>query len=150
MTAPRASAGPGRWLAIAASAVVVAAVVAAIVVMGSPSAQREIKLDQRRIGDLARIVNAVDGHAKQHDGALPPDLATLAREPGRRLPTTDPKDGSPYVYERSGALTYRLCATFATDTARTTDDAGYWGPEEWHHGAGRQCFERKAKGDKDD
>lgn len=69
--------GAGRWLAVAASVVVVATVVAAVVVMGSPSAQREAKLDARRAADLFRITSAVDRWVERHD-ALPPDLASLA------------------------------------------------------------------------
>ena len=89
----------GRWLAIAASVAVVAAVIAAIWVMGTPSAQREAKLDSRRIDDLNHIVK----------------------------------------------LRYRLCAVFATNTAKTPVAGGPWNPDDWNHGVGRHCFERKAK-----
>lgn len=133
----------GRWLAIAASAVVAAAVVAAVLVMGSPSAQREAKLDARRAADLFRITGAVDRWVERHD-ALPPDLAALAAEPGVRLAVADPVSGAPYAYATTGARSYRLCATFTTDTARSGDAAG-WPGEAWNHGAGSQCFERKAR-----
>lgn len=134
----------GRWLAIAATLVVVAAVAAAIGVMGPPSAQREAKLDRKRTADLERIVRAVREHAQQHD-TLPPDLATLARKPGRRLPLADPQDGTPYAYEATGPRSFRLCAVFATDTAKTIEGAESWNGEEWSHGARRQCFDRKLK-----
>jgi len=135
----------GRWLAVAAGVVVVATVVAAIVVMGSPSVQRAAKLDNRRVRDLDRIVDVI-GHYVEREHSLPPDLATLAREPGRRLAIADPVDGSPYAYEITGARTFRLCAVFTTDTARAPEGSERWRGEEWNHGTGRQCFDRKVKG----
>jgi len=132
----------GRWLAIAASAIVVATVAIAIVVMGSPSAQREAKLDSRRIDDLVHIVRVIGNYVEAH-GALPPDLATLARQPGQRLSITDPVDGTPYGYEATGERTFRLCAVFASDTARIPAAGGRWSADEWNHDVGPQCFERK-------
>lgn len=137
----------GRWIAVAAGVVVVATVVAAIVVMGSPSAQRAAKLDGRRARDLDRIVDVI-GHYVARERSLPPDLATLAREPGRRLAIVDPVDGSPYAYEITGARTFRLCAVFVTDTAKSMAGNERRGGDEWHHGAGRQCFDRKVKEDR--
>ena len=134
----------GRWLAIVACVVVAATVVAAILVMGSPSAQRVEKLDRKRAEDLARIDRFVDSYIERTH-ALPLDLATLAREPGVRVSITDPVDGSPYVYEVTGVRTFRLCAVFTTDTGKTLDDTPAWPGEEWTHGVGRRCFERKAK-----
>lgn len=135
-------AATGRWLMIAAGVVVAATLVSAILVMGSPAVQREAKLDQRRIADLTRIDRLADGYFER-SGKLPPDLATLANQPGRRLSTADPVDGSPYAYEVTGDRTFRLCAVFATDTAKTFEAPERWA-DEWNHGAGRQCFDRKA------
>ena len=140
MNTPGRGALPGRWLAIAASVVVVATVAAAIMAMGPPSAQRQAKLDQRRVQDLAHIANVVSLHVRDH-AVLPSDLATLAAEPGRRLSITDPVDGSPYHYEVTGPRTYRLCASFATDTAHDAG-AGSGMGDEWNHGSGRHCFDR--------
>ena len=133
----------GRWLAIVASVVVVATVVAAIVVMGSPSAQREAKLDARRAADLSRIGSAVDRWVERND-ALPPDLAVLAAEPGARLAIVDPVTGAPYGYAIAGARSYELCATFTTDTAQS-ENVGGWPGEAWNHDVGPQCFQRQAK-----
>ena len=134
----------GRRLAVAAGVVVIATIVAAIVVMGSPSAQRAAKLDSRRIHDLDRIVDVIGNYAERKH-SLPPDLATIAKEPGRRLAIADPVDGSPYGYEITGARTFRLCAVFATDTARSHQGSERWRGEEWNHGTGRHCFDRKVK-----
>lgn len=139
----------GRGLTIAASVVVVATVVVAIAVMGSPAAQREAKLDSRRVDDLNQIVQTVDQYVEAHD-ALPPDLVTLARQPGMRLSITDPVDGTPYTYEVTGERSFRLCAVFVTDTSEIQAVAGPWVAEDWNHDAGPQCFIRKAREAADD
>jgi len=135
-----------RILATAVTVAVIAVVIAAVVTLGPPGAQRERRLDAARVSDLQVIQNAVMGYVARHE-ALPPDLATLAREPGYALSTSDPQTGAPYVYEVTGATSYRLCASFTTDTANEGRDErpDYTYSVEWAHGAGRQCFERHAK-----
>ena len=133
----------GRRLAIAASVVVTATLVGAIWMMGSPSAQREANLDGRRIDDLSQIDRLLDEHLSTHEG-LPPDLATLAKQPGRQMSIVDPVDATPYEYQVTGARSYRLCAVFVTDTSEITATHRSWPSEEWTHGKGRQCFDRNA------
>ena len=134
---------PGRALMIVAGVVVVATLAAALWLLGSPASQRQQQLDQRRVDDLQRLVEAVRAYAKTHK-ALPQTLEVVARQPGRNLPVADPVDATPYEYRVTDAETFRLCAVFATDTARTTDDGGRWVEDEWLHGAGRHCFDRKS------
>lgn len=134
----------GQWLATAASVVVVATLAAAIAVMGPPSVQRQLKLDQKRVADLQRIARLVENHANR-SRSLPPDLATLVRQPGMTVATGDPLDGAPYGYQVTGERSYRLCATFATDTALAKDDQWPRIDDEWRHGSGRQCFDREWK-----
>lgn len=138
--------GAGRWLAIAATLVVVAAVAMAVATMGTPSMQREGRFDKRRVADLDRIDTAVREYAKSR-GALPRDLATLAAQPGRRLPIVDPKDGTPYTYRTNGPREFRLCAVFVTDTARTPEGGESMGGQDWSHPVGRYCFERRLRSD---
>ncbi|QDH71143.1 hypothetical protein [Marilutibacter alkalisoli] len=133
-------AGEGRWLAIVASVVVVATVVTAVVVMDPPSARRDMRIDEKRVRDLERIERAVRIHLDEH-GALPETLAALARRPGLPLPSGDPVDGEAYGYEVTGLRSIRLCATFATDTAREIGGSGYL--DRWHHPADRHCFDRR-------
>lgn len=133
----------GHWLAIAATVVIAATLVAALWIMGSPSAQRQANIDGRRVDDLRDIARLVDEHLLTHD-ALPQDLATLAEQPGRQLSIVDPVDGTPYEYRVTGALTYRLCAVFVTDTSEVTANVTRWPTHEWTHGKGRDCFDRKA------
>lgn len=133
----------GRWLAIAASVVVAATLVAALWMLGSPLEQRQANIDGRRVDDLSDIAGLIDEHLLTHD-ALPEDLATLAEQPGRQLSIVDPVDGTPYDYEVTGARTYRLCAVFVTDTSEIEAAVTRWPTQEWTHGTGRHCFDRKA------
>lgn len=136
----------GRWLAIAASVVVIATVGAAMLAMGSPESQRESRLDRKREQDMERIAMVIDARAVAGK-PLPADLASLASEPGRRLSITDPATNTPYVYEITGDHGYRLCAVFTTDTAQESRKA--WIDPDWLHGPGRHCFDRKADRKKD-
>ena len=144
MSAPGATSRAGRWIAVVTSVVVIATVVAAIAVIGSPSRQRLLRLDERRVNDLEAIASQVRVYRNQH-GGMPASLATLSAEPGVRVPR-DPASAQPYGYEALGGADYRLCARFDTDTADTTDPRAPPRAAAWVHGAGRQCFRRRADG----
>lgn len=133
------AAGPGRWLLATAGVVVVAVLAVALGVIGSPTAQRLVRLDERREGELARIENAVAVHWDAH-ARLPADLAVLASQPGIALRVSDPVDDQAYGYEVLGPRAYRLCAVFATDTAVR---AGH--DDRWAHAVGRHCFDRSVE-----
>ena len=132
----------GRLVSIVAAVVVAATLVAAIAVMDTPAQQREQRMDARRVQDLQRIVQAVDAY---HAGnkALPSGMAALQAQPGWDLAATDPGDGNPYAYEVLGERSYRVCASFGTDTA--TGERADLVQDEWKHGAGRQCFNREVR-----
>ena len=136
----------GRLLSIIASVVVLATLVAAIAVMDSPGQQRERRMDERRVQDLQRLAGAARGYHQGH-GQLPADMAALAGQPGLGLSTTDPASGTPYEYERTGERRFRVCATFATDTAVASARMQPVGPDSWNHPAGRHCFSREAMAD---
>ncbi|MCY7355047.1 MAG: hypothetical protein LH470_08240 [Lysobacter sp.] len=131
----------GRWLVIAACVAVAATLVVAMSRLGSPTAQRAMRLDEKRVHDLDHIVDVINKYAEKNH-SLPPTLDTLARQPGRTLSIADP-DGVPYIYQVTGDRTYRLCTVFATDTAKDPESGQAWTQEEWLHAAGRQCFDRK-------
>src|SRR5690606_34130852 len=109
--------------------------------MGPPARQRAAALDAHRVQDLQRLGNGIEAHARVH-GELPPALSTLSSQPGARWPVNDPATGAPYGYEITGTRSYRLCADFATDTARTDGDGAPWGGDQWSHAVGRRCFDR--------
>lgn len=131
---------PGRVVLGVAVGVVLATLIASTAVIRSPASEREARLDARREQDLARVARLVEAHY-QRTGALPAGLDDLAT-PGTDLPR-DPVDGSAYAYEATGGRSYRVCASFATDTAR--DGRQPWGGDAWLHGDGRHCFDRRVE-----
>jgi hypothetical protein len=137
----------GRVLAIAGVLVAIATIIGAIFVMGTPAEQRRVRIDERRLDDLRTLVGAIRTYAKVH--GLPQDLATIAREPGTRLPLEDPEGRGPYEYARIDASTFHLCAVFTTDTATSTFQDPRFQEASWKHGAGRQCFVRKHRAGSD-
>src|SRR3989339_672232 len=138
MSAPHTNADRrGRVMAIVASIVVVAAVVAGIASIGLPGEQRQARLDQRRIEDLQRIVEAVELHHREH-GQRPAALAPAAARPGWGLALFDPVSGEAYEYRPLQGGRFELCAVFTTDSGER-DGSGWSAPLEWRHGAGRHC-----------
>lgn len=135
----------GRALAIVAAVAVAAALAAAFAVMRSPAAERAVTLDQRRVQDLQRIVDAVDAWYRVHD-RLPPDLAAVVEQPGSTVPGADPVTGTAYEYIAGAGRDYRLCADFGTDTADTgaVDGSPLPRGQRWDHPAGHHCFSREA------
>ncbi len=127
----------GGALAITASLVVAAAIVAGFVLLGSPSEQRAIQLDLRRVSDLNRLENLVQTYfgMTQH---LPVSLDELVREfAAQGAERLDPVTGEPYGYRVVDGKHYELCATFD----RPALEAPY--VNEWLHRAGRRCFIRQ-------
>lgn len=120
--------------------VAVAATVAAAIVMINPPAQRQRRLDDRRIDDLIRIREQIDTYWQRHE-ALPSDLAGLDSEPGFDTPTRDPETSTPYGYEVKDTDSYQLCASFALDSGARRYPRWLRNASEWSHPAGRFCFD---------
>jgi Domain of unknown function (DUF5671) len=124
---------------IAAAAVVVVSFCIGLGVAGSPSAQRHIEADLKRVQDLQRIATAINIWHKraQIDKSFAPLPATLGDLRAKGLSPSqivDPETKIPYEYHAQSDATYQLCATFSApeDQARVT--------QFWHHGKGQTCF----------
>ena len=135
--------GSGGILLIVATTAVGAAVIAGILILGSPTVQRQQRLDSVRVEDLTTIERLISRFAALHK-RLPRDLASLAREPGFSARTNDPESAVPYNYQTLGADSYLLCATFKTRSSETTSHNAYGPPlgTMWAHGIGRHRLRR--------
>lgn len=157
----------GPWAAVKSSIIVLLALWFSFTVMGSPWQQRELRLDERRIGDLQNIQWQVINYWQQKE-KLPATLAELANPlSGWSLPVPPLfETGEKYEYTTKGPLTFELCATFALpmprgwreysggpmypmpymmegrDVAVSYPYPGGGMNESWDHEAGRACFER--------
>jgi hypothetical protein len=96
--------------------VIVAAVIGGLITTGGPAAQRERRMDEHRARDLAEIQRLLANYYQTHR-ALPDSLEPLAGPELERF-RRDPVSGKAYVYRKTGADTFELCAAFSTDTTR--------------------------------
>lgn len=115
-------------------AVVVTAIVVGLLVTGTPQHQRELRQDEQRVSDLARLARSLSRFYADTDG-LPEALATLVD--GRILTSLprDPQTEASYGYEITGPMTFRLCAAFSHADQMPRDG------EFFAHSAGRNCFD---------
>lgn len=134
-----------RWVALAFVAV---SVVTGFFVVGSPTEARNKQYDARRISDLQELQSMVVGYY-QRKQVLPTSSNDLKDPLSYALVPTDPETGAAYAYRATGARTFEICATFATDASGTGQLAAdskpqYFGvaDEYWSHPMGEACFER--------
>jgi hypothetical protein len=121
-----------RIVAIASSAVVIGAIVTGLYLGGSPSEQRLVRMDERRVQDLNRLANAVQVYWQQQE-ELPTELNQLLD--GQRLKEmpVDPASGTAYRYIPQDDR-FELCASFDRSTLDSERMAF------WQHPAGEHCF----------
>jgi uncharacterized membrane protein YidH (DUF202 family) len=124
---------------IATGAAVVVSFCVGLGVAGTPSAQRQIEADLKRVQDLQRIANVINIWHKRSDieksfAPLPATLSDLRAKGLSPSQIVDPETRIPYEYHTKSDTSYQVCATFsaAKDQAR--------GTQFWYHGKGRTCF----------
>ena len=127
-----------RGFAFGMAGIVVLAVALAVVVLDSPAQARGRRLDEQRTRDLDRIADLTDDYWTREQ-RLPPDLETLSRELRVSRFPADPVSRAAYGYRATGASSYELCASFATES---DPDAP---PDVWRHPAGDHCFALEAE-----
>ncbi len=137
--------GRARIVGYAMGIVVLAALFSGFLIMGSPTQVRLYRFDSQKISDLQTIQYQITNYYQQKV-VLPTTLAEV-EDPlsGWTLPK-DPQGGV-YRYEKTGDLSFKLCATFNAETQKLQSDvtvpALYGGESEnWQHGAGETCFDR--------
>lgn len=121
---------------LAALAVVAISLAVGLGVAGTPSSQRHIEADNKRVADLRRIASAIVIWRNQSTGSLPSSLddPVLARVAGGRR--TDPETGAPYEYHPRPDGTYQLCAVFNMASEPGSPVINPF----WNHASGRSCF----------
>ena len=123
----------GRALMTGMILLVALAVGAAFYVLGPPSQQRLLRLDERRVEDLNGIRAAVNDYWRQNN-RLPASVEEAGH--GTAL-YRDPESGEVYEYRVRGERSYELCAVF--ERAFTPEEPGL-ANRFWPHPAGRHCF----------
>lgn len=97
-----------------ATVLVLVAIILSFTVMGSPMAQRKLRLDDRRVQDLQSIQYQVINFWQQKE-KLPATLDELSTPISSYTIPPDPEfqKGLKYEYRKTGALSFELCATFS-------------------------------------
>jgi hypothetical protein len=135
-----------KELTIGSSAVMLAVVAVAIALSGTPGVQRDASFDLQRIYALQDMEQRVIAYYADNQ-ALPESSEAFTDAVGNSTVQSDPETGMPFVYEKTSALTFKLCATFGvsfddTPAEWTTNyDRGVV-KQRWDHPAGDHCFER--------
>lgn len=134
---------PLFWLIIT---VVIAAIVWGFAVIGSPFAQREKRLDERRLSDLQMIQNYITNYWQSKE-KLPATLNDLENPLLGVMIPSDPETRGQYEYRVLGNLKFELCATFKTEGENGNRAIPMIYPPRnqdynWQHGIGYACFER--------
>ncbi len=106
-----------KYIPAVAILVVLAGIVYSFSIIGSPTAQRELRLDQRRIEDLQNIQYQVINYWQQKE-KLPESMSELVDplQSWGQIPV-DPEfeKGTVYEYRKTADMTFELCATFSRD-----------------------------------
>jgi len=124
---------------------VIGAVAYGIFLTGSPSQQRSVRSDQRRISDLQGISYAIDSYL-QTNKQLPGNLDELRAPQYYVSSIKDPLTDEPYEYRVIGDTSYELCAVFQTDSSQQAAEFPRpFSETVWEHGKGRACFELQGR-----
>lgn len=155
----RGSGKANNIVAIVVLLAMIATVVAGFFIIGTPADVRKLRFDEQKVNDLRSIQYQVIDYWRVKQ-ALPTSLDTLKDPLSDVAIPADPQEGYSYAYEKTGTLSFKLCATFNRESKDTTGqgayptrDISYSGPgggadENWQHGAGATCFERTIDPDK--
>ena len=121
-----------RVAAWASGLAVAGAVAAGLSIIGKPSEQRLVRLDERRVMDLRMLTNAVNRYRGQRQELPARAEDVVDGQITTRLPL-DPESRQPYDYRVIDAGHYEVCATFSRRSREPPADF-------WSHEAGRRCF----------
>ncbi|MFA6257963.1 MAG: DUF5671 domain-containing protein [Candidatus Paceibacterota bacterium] len=128
------------WM-IASAIVIILCIIWGFTVLGSPRTQQLLKYDQQKVNDLLSIENSVQNFYATK-GVLPNDFDQLLAE-SYFVNTIDSQTQKLYEYQKTGNLTYNLCAEFnkdSKDNGNVSFDT--FGNLSWAHPVGYYCFSK--------
>jgi len=141
-----------RMVGFGAGILVLITIISSFFVMGTPGQVRLYRFDDQKVSDLQNIQWQVVNYWQQKE-ALPTSLSDLADPISGYVIPVDPQSAAQYGYELTGALSFKLCATFnaasqqsaSNPTSARVVEAPYGKgdmSDSWSHEAGETCFER--------
>jgi hypothetical protein len=135
-----------RMVAWGVTAVVVLTILAGFVIMGSPAQVRLYRFDEQKVNDLQTIQWEIVNYWQQKE-ALPNTFAEL-EDPLKGWTAPQDPQGQAYRYEKTGDMSFKLCATFNAESAAARSSQAMpireYGMIEgnFDHGIGEVCFDR--------
>ena len=127
---------------VVALLIVLGSVIWGFAVLGSPRTQRLNKYDEQKVNDLQNLNNQITNFYGTK-GFLPQTEDELSTFNYSFFPT-DPQSNQKYVYQKTGDLTYNLCATFNSASndkeAKSRARIYPYGDNFWIHPVGEHCF----------
>lgn len=124
-------------------------------IIPSPSMERNLTADHKRVTDLGYLQQAIDNYY-QNNGVLPESLKEITSntyDPSSPLDKTDPQTKVPYEYKQVDSYTYKLCALFQTSSKKEntaeidTSNPSYSNfSSQFTHGIGYHCFTENESG----
>ncbi|MDO8564405.1 MAG: DUF5671 domain-containing protein [bacterium] len=148
-TKPGEVAGIRKGFLAAAIILVLASIVYGFAVMGSPSAIRKLRFDERRVSDLQSIQWQIVNYWQQKV-RFPKSLSDLNDPISGYIVPNDPRTKAPYEFRLGEGYAFELCANFELASSANQQGPSYPYPvmngkdsnDTWQHEAGRTCFER--------
>lgn len=149
---------PKRASAVGISVGILLVVVIAsgFLILGSPSQVRLSRFDDQKVSDLQNIQWQIVNYWQQKQ-RLPATTSDLSDSISGFVAPIDPQSGEQYLYESTGNLSFKLCATFNAESRANSQTnvravpiplkakgEGGMGLEQftWQHKAGQVCFDR--------
>lgn len=140
-----------RQVAWTSSVVILAMLILGFVLVGSPSQQRKIRMDEERVNNLSYIQSEIIYYWQQKE-SLPESLTVLNNDLRAVKIPNDPQTGEAYEYAVIDKLSFELCADFNLENRAQAPDPyahesmayeySYSRGDSWTHKAGRECFRR--------
>jgi hypothetical protein len=118
--------------AAGAGLAITSAVVLGFLSLGTPSNQRLLQADNKRVENLVAVAYQINGKWNSSNHTLPPNAEGLPA-----YAVKDPLTHMPYEYHAKGADKYELCATFDRDNR---NDNLSEQNRFWNHPQGHFCF----------
>ena len=144
-----------RWMVrVGVTVLAVVTIGSGFVIVGTPAEARLARFDAQKVSDLQNIQYQITNYyqAKQ---TLPNAITDLNNSLNYGPVPIDPQSGESYVYQATGVLSFKLCASFNAEShgsqnvyyesrVMTPVPAGGKGMvrDNWQHGSGEVCFDR--------
>ena len=143
-----------RAVEIGVAILAVVTIISGFFIVGTPAQARLARFDAQKVSDLQNIQSQIVYYwqAKQK---LPAAIIDLNNSLNYGPVPIDTQSGEPYVYQATGALSFKICAVFNTEgrgnqngysETRVMMPVPVGGKgmmqDNWQHGMGQVCFDR--------